>query len=148
MTKRFFAAGFFYNPRNKKVLLKESASAAWNTVEGVQKPGEKPLDTFKRAVYENLKLRLPNKAIQPLYSYHNEDMDMPRYVFVANTSHIKHKVEVKPKFQASWISLQDALKLDLTEKTKQDLTYFYREESFRKNVHKKRVNLLENAVSA
>ncbi len=132
MNKRFYSAGFFYNPRNNKVLLQrneplEGHDPVWSTFGGVRKLGETPLKTVQRALYESTRVRPLLTALHELYDYFNDDENIQRYVYFAYWNEINKKEAVKGQEHLEWHDLEDALHMDLETRSRQDLVFFERE---------------------
>lgn len=123
----FYAGGFIYNPKTKEVLLHlrdnrtKNNPNVWAFFGGLSKPDENPEETFKREVFEELGIQV-NK-IEYLRDYFNPDFDTHRYIYFI-------QVKEKPSFRlgegedASWFTINNALKLELSKRTREDLLYF------------------------
>lgn len=139
MRKKYFAGGFFYNTRTKKVLLHVpediTTQEIFALIGGPSKPGETPAETFKRHVYEHLRAKLPVTTIEPLYDYYNDDMPRPRFIFYVETKHLKKTPEIPDAKTWKWVPMEGVFKLPLTERTKQDLTFFHRETQAKSGVN-------------
>lgn len=135
--KQFYAGGFLYNPRSKKVLLHKRDDAtknnpnSWAFFGGLGKRGETPEESLQREIYEELKLRVPIRIIHSLYDYFNEDYNTHRYVFYISPISLKSKLKLTEGEDYAWIGLSDAFKKNLSKRTRQDLIFFSREMSAR-----------------
>lgn len=123
----FYAGGFIYNSNSKEILLHlrddqtKNNPNVWAFFGGLSEPNEKPESTFKREVLEELDIPVNN--VEYLRDYFNPDFDTQRYVYFV-------RVKEKPNFKlsegskASWFTIDDALKLKLSKRTREDLLYF------------------------
>lgn len=123
----FYAGGFIYNSTSKETLLHlrdkktENNPSVWAFFGGLSKTNEKPEETFKREILEELDIVL-NK-VKYLRDYFNPDFNTHRYTYFV-------VVKKKPNFQlsegdkAQWFTINNALKLHLSKRTREDLTYF------------------------
>ncbi|SRR5258708_2829447 len=132
---RYYSAGFIYNSRTKKLLLAlkedttEQTAVVWSLFGGLNKRKENPQATFQREILEATGVRLPKKSVQSLYDYKNDDFGVDRHVFYVLALDIKN-LQKRLKhlgFAYEWVSLDAMFDQNLSKRTKQDLTYFYRE---------------------
>lgn len=124
---KFYAGGFIYNPKAKQVLLHlrdartKNNPKSWAFFGGLSKSNETPEETFKREVFEELNILVDK--VEYLRGYFNPDFDTHRYVYFA-------QLEENPNFQlsegekAEWFIIDDAFKIELSKRTKEDLLYF------------------------
>ena len=124
---KFYSGGFIYNPSTKEVLLHlrdnqtKNNPNIWAFFGGLSETNEKPKETFKREVFEELGISI-NK-VEYLRDYFNPDFDTHRYVYFV-------QVRKKPKFhlgegdKAKWFTIDETLSLGLSKRTKEDLLYF------------------------
>lgn len=126
----FYAGGFLYNPATKKVLLHKRDTRTkinpgkWAFFGGLSKEGETPIETFIREVKEELGILLESTSIYFLCDYFNPDFNTHRYVFFAITQLPKSAMKLREGEDFEWFTLEEALKLDLTKRTRQDLLTF------------------------
>lgn len=131
--KAFYSGGFLYNPYSKKVLLHlrddetDHNPNTWAFFGGLSKAGETPEKTFQREMREELNARILLSVITPLYDYLNEELNVHRYVFYVSSREVKGKLKLKEGKDLIWVAIPQALKMKLSSKTRQDLTFFQRE---------------------
>ena len=128
--EKFYAGGFLYNPKTKEVLLHlrdnrtKNNPNLWAFFGGVNKKGEKPQETFKRELYEELGNYLSNSTIKPLCNYFNPDFKTHRYVFYSKISTKLENLELKEGKEFCWFTFKEAFKQFLSKRTRQDLLFF------------------------
>jgi len=126
----FYAGGFFYNPRARKVLLHKrdtktkNSPNQWAFFGGLREGEEPPVQTFAREIKEELGIEFPLQSIHPLCDYFNPDFDTHRYVFYVVTEAPKSAMTLTEGEDFDWLPLEEAFNLDLTKRTRQDLTTF------------------------
>lgn len=123
----FYAGGFIYNSTSKEILLHlrdnktKNNPGVWAFFGGLSGSDEKPEETFKREILEELDIILDE--VKYLRDYFNPDFNIQRHAYFV-------VVDKKPKFQlsegdkAQWFTVENALKLDLSKRTREDLFYF------------------------
>lgn len=123
MHKDFYASGFLFHPRSQQILLQQQNSAdtesVWDLFGDKRLDKETEEETFRRAIYSNLRLKLKPRAIKPVYSYYREDKNKNNYICYA-------KVEKLEKFQNkknlfAWFTFKQIQKLNVSEQTRQDI---------------------------
>lgn len=123
----FYSGGFIYNSTSEEILLHlrdnktKNNPNVWAFFGGLSEENEKPEETFKREVLEELDIVLDH--VNYLRDYFNPDFNTHRHVyFIA--------VNEKPKFKlgegdkAPWFTVDDALELNLSKRTREDLFHF------------------------
>lgn len=129
-TEKFYAGGFFYNPKTNSVLLHKREEKAkinpnsWAFFGGLRENGETPEQTFAREVHEEIGFDIPEKKIQPLCDYLNKELRTHRYVFFMKSDVDKSKIRLNEGAGFDWIPLEKVFDYDLTEKTARDLKTF------------------------
>jgi 8-oxo-dGTP pyrophosphatase MutT (NUDIX family) len=130
MKSVFYAGGFLYNPTTKQVLLHlrddktKHNPNSWAFFGGLSKQKEKPIETFRREIHEELDIMLSPSQIRPLCNYYNPDFDVHRHVFYSQYSDTENKLKVNEGKDSGWFTLDEAFQLNLTKRTKQDLVFF------------------------
>lgn len=123
----FYAGGFIYDPSSKEVLLHlrdnktENNPGVWAFFGGLSKTNERPEETFKREIVEELGIVL--NEVKYLRDYFNPDLNTHRYVFF-ETANRKPEIELSEGDKAQWLTVANALKLSLSKRTREDLIYF------------------------
>lgn len=129
MTK-YYVGCFFFNPKTKKVLLhlrddKSLNPNLWAFFGGMSEANEEPLQTLKREIKEELNLRLRDKDIKYLCDYFNPDYSQHRYIYFIETENLKDEdIKLAEGAGFGWFTLEQAFKLNLTKRTRQDLETF------------------------
>lgn len=127
---RFYAGGFFYNPKTRSVLLHKRDNKApvnpdkWGFFGGENEGDEAPVQTFQRELSEELNIEVEKKQIKPLCDYFNQERGIHRYVFLIEGDFDKSKMKLAEGEDFDWISLDKVFEYDLTEKTVRDLKAF------------------------
>ena len=121
-----YAGGFIYNPKTSQVLLhlRDNQTSdnpnLWAFFGGLSQENERPEDTFKREILEELDIAVNDLTY--LRDYFNPDFDTQRYVFYVILDNPKFKLGEGA--DAQWFKISEALKLNLSKRTKEDLNYF------------------------
>ncbi|MBI2595461.1 NUDIX hydrolase [Candidatus Daviesbacteria bacterium] len=129
MKNVFYSGGFLYNPVPKKILLHkrddktQNNPNCWAFFGGLNEKNEVPLETFQREVKEELGIKLNLSSIYQLTDYFNPDFSTHRHVFYAYTKEVNN-IQLNEGAGYGWFTLDEALKLDLTKRTRQDLLFF------------------------
>lgn len=93
MNNTFWAGGFIYNPRTRKVLLHKRDGNTkynphkWSFFGGTQEGTETPEQTFVREFKEETEIDVPESSVT-LYLTHNEDsLGIAHHVFFCRTGY-------------------------------------------------------------
>lgn len=122
-----FAAGFLFNPRTSKVLLRYIPEEnIWSIFGGLKKAGETPEKALQRVILKETRIRVPLSSMEYLYKYTYEEVGGERLVFFLPTNEIQKKLDFAKK-EYEWFSFEDSLKIDLSPRARQDLVFFERE---------------------
>jgi 8-oxo-dGTP diphosphatase len=128
--KTFFACGFLYNPKSKKVLLHKRDSNTsvnpnkWAFFGGTSEGNETPLQCFVRELKEEIGVSVDSNGVRGLYDYFNNEQGTHRHIFYVESELSKENMKLGEGADFNWFTLEDAFVLDLTEKTRKDLEYF------------------------
>ncbi len=128
-TTKKYAGGFFYNPLSKRVLLQKRDDKAphhpgiWTIFGGGMEPedGGDPVKTFIREVKEEMGLNIQREEIKPLCDYFVPSYNTYRYVYYVEKSIPKSEITVGEGEEFDWWSFEEAEKLELGPKTREDL---------------------------
>lgn len=129
MGKAFYSGGFLYDPKSEKILLHKRDNKtknnpdSWAFFGGLSKKQENPADTFIREIREELGLQLNLELLRTVTHYFNPDFNTHRYIFFAEAKE-ESLLTLGEGEGYGWFYLSDALQLDLTKRTKQDLQFF------------------------
>lgn len=127
---KFYAGGFFYNPKTHSVLLHKRDTKtkinpnSWAFFGGSSEDGETPQQTFIREIHEELSITIAPEKVQTLCSYLNEEYQTWRYVFFVESDMEKSEMKLTEGTDFDWITLEKVFDYDLTEKTARDLKTF------------------------
>lgn len=130
MSDKFYAGGFFYNPKKNEILLHKRDGNTkinphkWTFFGGSSENNEKPLQTFIREIEEELGVKLFGEEVVPLCDYLNEQENMWRHVFYAISEKQKSEMVLGEGADFDWVSLDKVFEYDLSEKTIRDLNTF------------------------
>ncbi len=131
--KIFYAGGFLYNPDKKEVLLHKRDTKTvnnpgqWAFFGGLSKEGETPVQTFIREIKEELGIDVTPDSVHTLCDYFNPDFDTHRYAFFVLTILPKSKMILGEGEDFGWFPIKDALRLNLSKRTRQDLMTFLKQ---------------------
>lgn len=136
MIQSYFAAGFFYNPQNQKILLHHRSGDAptnpgkWATFGGMSELGDtRPVDTFVREVREELGVKVSVSEVSLLRQGYNEERKIERYIYFVNRDLKDEEIELGEGQGYAWLTLAEALAKDLTPRVRGDLEFFAREKA-------------------
>lgn len=125
MHKSFYASGFLYSTRLRKILLlkaqkKDSTDFLWSTLGGVGDEEEDPKAAFARIINEQLGINLKAKSTYPIYDYLHTAKDKMNYVFYAE---VKSSKEFSSLQEGSfeWVAFHEISKLQFSPHSKQDV---------------------------
>ncbi len=130
MSELFHAAGFFYNPKKREVLLhKRDGNTTYNPHKwaffgGSSEGTEGPVETFVREIEEELAVQLTNGEPIPLCSYLNEESGRMRHIFYVLSEKPKSEMILGEGADFDWIPLDSVFEYDLSTKTIEDLSFF------------------------
>lgn len=130
MNERFWSGGFLHNPKTDAVLLHHRDGNTkinpnkWAFFGGLNEGGEDPTGCFIRELHEELGLLLERPQVIPLRSYLNEQLNTFRNVFYSKSEIEKSELILGEGAGFDWIPLDDILRYDLTEMTRNDLLFF------------------------
>ena len=125
MHKDFYASGFLYHLPSKQILLQQQStlvkSSLWSLFgkKGLSK--ESPETTFQRVIYNLSHVKLPLATIYPVYTYFYKDINKNHAVVYAEVENMQQFSSLN-KIKCAWFTMKQALKLDLSEQTRQDIT--------------------------
>ena len=123
----FYSGGFLYIPQNQEVLLHlrdnktKNNPNVWAFFGGLSKGDEKPEETFKREIFEELGIHVENPIF--LRDYFNPDFQTHRYVFFVKLTE-KPTIKLHEGKAAEWMTLDNALERSLSKRTREDLLFF------------------------
>jgi UDP-N-acetylmuramoylalanine--D-glutamate ligase len=126
----FFASGFFYNEKEKKVLLHKRDNNTkinpnmWAFFGGGSEDGEEPVDTFVREIEEEIGVTLGLSEAIPLCDYRNDVLGIHRHVFFVRKEIPKEEMNLQEGADFDWVPLDTVFNLDLTDLTIKDLKFF------------------------
>lgn len=127
---KFYAGGFFYNPKKKEILLHKRDGKTlinpykWTFFGGTSEGNEKPLETFIREIEEELGVKLRENKVLSLCDYLNDQENMWRHVFYVISDKQKSEMVLGEGADFDWIPLNKVFGYDLSEKTIKDLHTF------------------------
>ena len=125
-----YAGGFLYNPSTKEVLLHlrdhntKFAPGMWSFFGGLCEGNETFTQGFVRELKEELEITIPESAAIPLRSYLNEKLQTMRHVFYVESDLPKSAMVLHEGAGFDWIPLDKVMSCDLTDKVRDDLTFF------------------------
>ncbi|MCR4286340.1 MAG: UDP-N-acetylmuramoyl-L-alanine--D-glutamate ligase [Candidatus Kaiserbacteria bacterium] len=126
----FFASGFFYNEKEKSVLLHKRDNNTkinpnkWAFFGGGSEDGEEPVDTFVREIEEEIGVTLGLSEAIPLCDYRNDVLGIHRHVFFVRKEIPKEEMNLQEGADFDWVPLNTVFNLDLTDLTIKDLKFF------------------------
>ena len=121
MHKDFYASGFIYSLPTQQILLQQAKDTPfWILFSDKNQKNEKPLDTFSRIIYQQLKIKIPTKAIYVIYEY-SKEQDKNYHIFYARIDNKGKKLRAKSGYIIEWFTLKQLTKLKLSEQTKQNI---------------------------
>jgi 8-oxo-dGTP diphosphatase len=129
---KYYAGGFFYNPANGKVLLQKRTKDAphfpgiWAIFGGGEEDedGGDPVQTFIREVKEEMSVDIVRDEIVPLFDYLVYNNTIRRYVFYVESDINESDIVIGEGEKFEWFSFDEAEKLELGPKTREDLEKF------------------------
>ena len=125
-----YAGGFLFNPEAKSVLLHlrdhntKFAPGMWSFFGGLCENGETPSQGFVRELKEELAIDIKESQLIPLRSYLNEKLQTYRHVFYVLSALPKSEMTLGEGAGFDWVPLETVFSFDLTDKVRDDLTYF------------------------
>lgn len=130
--KKYYAGGFLYNPDTKQVLLHKRDDKTihnpnmWSFFGGGNEAEDNgsPVDTFIREVKEELGIVLSSERVVYPCDYFSEVSKIHRFSFYALDNTSEDKVVLNEGAGFKWMDLEEALKTNIGEKTRQDLLIF------------------------
>lgn len=128
--KKFYAGGFFYNPKTQSVLLHlrddktPNNPNQWAFFGGGNEGDESPKRCFMRELEEELSMKVKEEEIRHLCNYLNTEKGVWRHIFYVESEKSKSNMNLTEGADFDWIPLDKVFKYDLTEKTKLDLEKF------------------------
>ena len=128
-----YAGGFLYNPETKSVLLQlrdhntTFAPGKWSVFGGLCEGSESPKAGFVRELREELEVRVLESDLIPFRSYMNEKLKTMRHVFYVTSKIPKSDMVLHEGADFDWIPLENVFSYDLTDKVRDDLTFFIEE---------------------
>lgn len=128
--KTFFASGFLYNPKKREVLLHKRDDKTkinpnkWAFFGGSSENEEIAVQTFIREMHEELGIKLSDTEVIPLCDYLNVERDTRRYVFYVVSDKKKEDMVLGEGADFDWIPLDKVFEYDVTDKTRDDLSFF------------------------
>lgn len=126
----FWAGGFLYDRARASVFLHQRDGNTrmnphkWAFFGGQSEPGETYLDCFVREIGEEIGLRIqPAQAIY-LREYMNRLVNQYRVVFYIESDIPAERLVLGEGAGFGWFTFDAAHRLDLAQKTREDLVYF------------------------
>lgn len=121
MHKGFYASGFLYSLPTQQILLHQANNTSfWLLFGDKSQKNEKPIHTFRRIISEQLKIKIPIKAIYAVYEY-SKEQDKNYHIFYAQIDNKGKKLRARAGFIAEWFTIKQLAKLKLAEQAKQDI---------------------------
>lgn len=121
MHKSFYASGFIYSLPTQQILLQQSSNAPfWLLFGDKSQKNEKPIQTFRRSISQQLKIKIPSKIIYFIYDY-SKEQDENYHIFYAQIENRSKKFRVRKGYIVEWFTFKQLSKLQLTEQTKQNI---------------------------
>ena len=126
----FWAGGFLFDrPRNSVLLHQRDGRTPinphkWAFFGGQSEPNESYVECFVREMAEEIGLRLSPSQARPLREYMNTWVNQYRVVFYVETYVPTDRLVLGEGAGFGWFTLEAALRLDLAERTREDLNYF------------------------
>ncbi len=130
-----YAGGFLYNPESNKVLIHlrdhntKFAPGMWSFFGGLCEEGETPIQGFVRELKEELDITIPESSVITLRSYLNEKLQTMRHVFYVESTLPKSTMTLGEGADFDWIPIENVFSYDLTDKVREDLTFFVEKKS-------------------
>lgn len=125
-----YAGGFLYNPKTKEVLIHlrdhntKFAPGMWSFFGGLCEKDEEYTQGFVRELKEELEIDIPESAVTLLRSYLNEKLQTMRHVFYVESDLPKSAMTLHEGAGFDWVSLSKVFEYDLTDRVRDDLTFF------------------------
>ncbi len=125
-----YAGGFLFDQRANLVLLHlrdfntAFAPGKWSFFGGLCEREETPEQAFVRELKEELRLEIRETELIHLRSYLNEKLQTHRHVFYIKKAVPVADITLGEGAGFGWISLERVFDYDLTDKVREDLTYF------------------------
>lgn len=123
------ARGILFNPETRRVLLQKRDGQApvnpyqWGLFGGLGEPQETPDKTLRRELREELGVDLETGQMAPLWDYLSRS-GVHLFVFAVEWHLSKEEMRLGEGEDFDWFSLEEGLRLDLTEGTRRDLQRF------------------------
>lgn len=130
-----YAGGFLFNPATNSVLLHlrdhntKFAPGMWSFFGGLAEGSETPSEAFVRELKEELAITIAESELIPLRSYLNEKLQTYRHVFYVESALPKSAMTLGEGAGFDWVSLTEAFSYDLTDKVRDDLTFFVQQQT-------------------
>jgi 8-oxo-dGTP pyrophosphatase MutT (NUDIX family) len=129
--KKFWAGVILFNPKTNEVLLHKRDPNIlvnpdmWGFFGGVGEAGETPEECVVREVKEELNTDILAKNLTPFVNYLNDRRQTWHHTFTMDFNLPKSQMTLGEGAGFDWININDAFKLDLSDKTRLDLEKFY-----------------------
>lgn len=126
----FWAGGFLFDRPRRAVLLHLRDGKTpinphkWAFFGGQGEQGESYIECFVREMDEEIGLRLLPSQAQPLCEYMNTLVNQYRVVFYVETYIPTDRLVLGEGADFGWHTLEAAMRLDLAQRTRDDLNYF------------------------
>lgn len=122
MHKGVYASGFLYHLPSQQILLQQNNNSVpkWSLFGQKSKAKKDPLVLFQEAIFNSLDLKLPIKAIYPVYDYFNDESEENCFIFYAEIKQ-KRKLGLGKDSNMEWFTFKQTTKLSFLDQTRQDI---------------------------
>ena len=127
---KFYAGAIIWNPDTRKILLQKRDRGAplnpnmWSLFGGSGEDGEEPSMALVRELREELSVTIDPLSAKRLWDYPNPEFQKQRIIFLVTLRLRKEEMRLSEGEDMEWVSLEDALELPLSPRTRQDLVRF------------------------
>ena len=130
MNNTFWAGGFLYNPRTRKVLLHKRDGNTlnnpnkWAFFGGTQEETESPKETFIREFKEETEIEVPESSVTLFITHSEESLQIPHHVFFAELD-IPEELTLHEGSSYGWFTSEGCASLDMVDLVRVSIESFF-----------------------